>query len=279
VLFKCLLIGQWHGLSDPKLERAPKVRLDFMLFCGLGLHAPVPDEATHCRFRNALVKGGVYDDLLGEVCRQLEDHGLKLKAAEAAIVDATLVESAARPRSHIDPPQDRAEGDAPDVPDMRFSADPDARWVKKGSKSTLGYKPFACVDEDGYIDRVHTKPKARTSPPWPRGRKYSAFWPTRPMPAVPIARRYAASTATASCERPREPPAAPVREELQQADLKVPLPSGAVLRDHEAPLRPAPRALLRLRQDLAQLAMAALGQNLLKAANKIPLNPQAPAID
>ena len=22
VLFKCLLIGRWHGLSDPKLERA-----------------------------------------------------------------------------------------------------------------------------------------------------------------------------------------------------------------------------------------------------------------
>jgi len=64
VLFKCLLIGQWHGLSDPKLERALKVRLDFMVFCGLGLHAPVPDETTHCRFRNALVKGGVYDDLL-----------------------------------------------------------------------------------------------------------------------------------------------------------------------------------------------------------------------
>jgi IS5 family transposase len=38
-----LLIGQWHGLSDPKLERALKVRLDFMIFCGLDLHAPVPD--------------------------------------------------------------------------------------------------------------------------------------------------------------------------------------------------------------------------------------------
>ena len=58
VLFKCLLIGQWHGLSAPKLERALKLRLDFMLFCGLGLHAPVPDETTHCRFRNALMKGG-----------------------------------------------------------------------------------------------------------------------------------------------------------------------------------------------------------------------------
>ena len=57
VLFKCLLIGQWHGLSDPKLERALKVRLDFMIFCGRDLHAAVADKTTHCRFRNALVKG------------------------------------------------------------------------------------------------------------------------------------------------------------------------------------------------------------------------------
>ena len=46
-------------ISDPELERALKVRLDFMIFCGLSLHAAVPDEKTHCRFRNALVKGGV----------------------------------------------------------------------------------------------------------------------------------------------------------------------------------------------------------------------------
>lgn len=61
ILFKCLLIGQWHGLSDPKLERVLKVRLDFMIFCGFDLHAPVPDETPHCRFRNALVKGGSSD--------------------------------------------------------------------------------------------------------------------------------------------------------------------------------------------------------------------------
>ena len=70
ISFRCLPVGQWHGLSDPKPERAPMVRLDFMLFCGLDLHAPVPDETTHCRCRNcrcrnALVKGGVYDDLPG----------------------------------------------------------------------------------------------------------------------------------------------------------------------------------------------------------------------
>ena len=57
ILFKYLLIGQWHGLSDPKLERALKVRLDFMIFRGRDLHAAVADETTHCRFRNTLVKG------------------------------------------------------------------------------------------------------------------------------------------------------------------------------------------------------------------------------
>ena len=123
-----------------------------MIFCGLDLHARVPDETTHCRFRNALVKGGVYDDLLAEVCRQIEEHGLKLKEAEAAIIDAKLVESAARPGTHIE---------APDDPQMHFSADPDARWVKKGSKSTLGYKAFARTDEEGFVDKVHTKPANR----------------------------------------------------------------------------------------------------------------------
>ena len=76
-LFKCLLIGQWHNLSDPKLEESLRVRFDFMLFAGLDLHGSVPDETTHCRFRNALVKADAYDALLAEVCRQIENHGLR----------------------------------------------------------------------------------------------------------------------------------------------------------------------------------------------------------
>lgn len=165
VLFKCLLIGQWHGLSDPKLERALKVRLDFMIFCGLDLHSPVPDETTHCRFRNALVEADVYDALLAEICRQLEAHGLKLRKAQAAIIDATLIESAARPRKFIEPVQDRHEGDASDEPSVTFSADADARWVKKGSKSTLGYKGFARTDEEGYVDKIHITPANKAECP------------------------------------------------------------------------------------------------------------------
>ena len=36
-LFKCLLIGQWHNLSDPTLEQSLRVRFDFILFSGLNL--------------------------------------------------------------------------------------------------------------------------------------------------------------------------------------------------------------------------------------------------
>ena len=98
------------GFTDPKLEESLRVRLDFRLFAGLDLHCSVPDGATHCRFLNARVKAGAYDGLLAEVCRQIEGRGVKMKEAGAVIINATLIESAARPRTHVEaPPKDRAE--------------------------------------------------------------------------------------------------------------------------------------------------------------------------
>ena len=86
------------------------MRFDFRLFAGLDLHCSVPDDATHCRFRNARVKAGAYDGLLTEVCRQIEGHRLKMKEAGTVIIDVTLIESAARAGTHVEaPPEDRAE--------------------------------------------------------------------------------------------------------------------------------------------------------------------------
>ena len=68
------------------------------------------DDTTHCRFRKALVKAGAYDALLAAVCHQIEHHGPKAKEAAAAIIDATLIESAAHPRTHEQvPAEDRDE--------------------------------------------------------------------------------------------------------------------------------------------------------------------------
>jgi IS5 family transposase len=283
ILFKCLLIGQWHGLSDPKLERALKVRLDFMIFCGLDLHAPVPDETTHCRFRNALVRGSVYDDLLAEVCHQIETHGLKLKEAEAAIIDATLVESAARPRTHIEAPQDRAEGDAPDDPEVHFSADPDARWVKKGSKSTLGYKAFARADEEGFVDKVHTTPANRAESP-----EFDTMIKGAQAQRVLTDKAYASKAnrellkglhrdgimRKAARNRPLRASEKRFNRLISKRRFRVEQCFGTMKR-----LFGLQRArYFGVAKTHAQLAMAAIGQNLLKAANKIKLNPQATAI-
>lgn len=283
ILFKCLLIGQWHGLSDPKLERALKVRLDFMIFCGLDLHAPVPDETTHCRFRNALVRGGVYDDLLAEVCRQIEAHGLKLKEAEAAIIDATLIESAARPRTHIDAPQDRAEGDTPDEPALHFSADPDARWVKKGSKSTLGYKGFARTDEEGFVTRVRTTPANKGESP-----EFATMIEGANAQRVLADKAYASKAnrdmlrgrhrdgimRKAVRGRPLRASEKRFNKLISKRRFRVEQCFGTMKR-----LFGLQRArYFGLAKTHAQLAMAAIGQNLLKAANKISLNPQTLAI-
>lgn len=291
VLLKCLLIGQWHGLSDPKLERALKVRLDFMLFCGLDLHKPVPDETTHCRFRNALVRGGVYDDLLAEVCRQIETRGLKLKEAEAAIIDATLVESAARPRSHVEAPQDRAEGDRPAEPDVHFSADPDARWVKKGSKSTLGYKGFVRSDEEGYIDKVHATPANRSESP-----EFESMIEGAPAQRVLADKAYASRAnrdalrgkhrdgimRKAARNRPLRQSEKRFNKLISKRRFRVEQCFGTMKR-----LFGLDRArYFGLAKTHAQMAMAAISQNpgsspgqaLLKAANKITLIHQTPAI-
>ena len=85
---------------------------------------------------------------------------MKVERAPVAVVDATIVESAARPRRHVEVmAEDRAEDAAPEMPvTERLSADPDARWLKKGSRCFFGYKGFIRTDGDGYVERVLARP-------------------------------------------------------------------------------------------------------------------------
>ena len=83
------------------MEQALYVRIDFLQFCGLSLSDAIPDETTLCRFRNRLVSGDRLDDLLASINEQLQSHGLMIKGATGAVIDATLIESAARPKKAI----------------------------------------------------------------------------------------------------------------------------------------------------------------------------------
>lgn len=95
-MFKAVLLGQWHSLSDPELEHALAVRADFMVFCDFD-DMELPDHSTLCRFRNWLIRHALLNRLLGEINVQLEHQQLKVSKAALAIVDASIIETPAQP--------------------------------------------------------------------------------------------------------------------------------------------------------------------------------------
>ena len=76
-MFKAILLGQWHNLSDPALEESLRIRVDFMLFTGFDINDSLPDETTFCRFRNKLIERGLIDKLLLDINIQLEKSGFE----------------------------------------------------------------------------------------------------------------------------------------------------------------------------------------------------------
>lgn len=163
-MFKAILLGQWYNLSDRELERSLRVRIDFMLFTGLELGEEFPDSSTLCRYRNKLIEKGLDEKLFKNVNQQLEEIGLLIEKANGAVIDASIIESAARPRRMIeseDVAEDRKEDETEEVTNYKVkeSSDVDARWLKKGKKYYFGYKGFASTDDrHGFIQEVHVTP-------------------------------------------------------------------------------------------------------------------------
>jgi IS5 family transposase len=89
MMFKILLLQQWHKLSDPGAEEAVRDRLSFRRFCGLPLQADTPDHASIWRFRQTIDKLDLSAVLLSETNRQLDALGLLVK--RGTLVDATLI--------------------------------------------------------------------------------------------------------------------------------------------------------------------------------------------
>lgn len=155
-MFKAILLQSWHSLSDPELEDALRLRFDFMLFTGFEVEDNIPDETTLCRFRNQLVEKKIDTLLFTEINYQLEQKGLKVKAAHGAVIDASVIESAARPHVQAEVVfEDRSEPLSFTVQKTQESCDPDAKWLKKGRRCYFGYKLFVSTDvQEGYIEHL-----------------------------------------------------------------------------------------------------------------------------
>jgi len=144
-MVKALLLQQWYGLSDPRLEEALSDTLSFRRFVGLGLDDGTPDHSTVSRFRKGLREKGLDAALFEEVSRQLDRLGLVLK--QGTLMDATIVAAQA-----AKPPYGEGAG-------AGEGADPDADWTRKGGRSFYGYKAHIAVDEgSGLIRRAILTP-------------------------------------------------------------------------------------------------------------------------
>jgi len=108
-MFKAILLGQWHNLSDPVLEDRLRVRLGFMAFTGFQMGESIPDETTLCRFRNRLIEMKMDKVLMNLVAEEWAKLGIEIEKANGAIIDATIVSSSARPASEDVVVMDRQE--------------------------------------------------------------------------------------------------------------------------------------------------------------------------
>jgi IS5 family transposase len=144
-MLRALYLQALYDLSDPGLEEALLVRLDFRAFCGFSLTERTPDETTICRFRNLAAAAGLIAAAFAEVGRQLEAKGLMVK--KGTLIDATIVSAASRR------PQPQ-QGPKPALP-----REPQASFTRKNGKAYFGWRLHVAVDQgSGLVRRALVTP-------------------------------------------------------------------------------------------------------------------------
>ncbi|WP_052494242.1 transposase [Nitrosospira sp. NpAV] len=172
IMFKAVLLGQWHSLSNPKLEEALHMRTDFMDFCGVGGFDDAPDETMLCRFRNRLITSGKLAGILAGVNAELQANGIVIKNSHSPATAPIRMQSppfstgdtmSGNPNIAEAPKADEIAGKSVkmtiEYPKLASFTkirhlEPDATWVGKNRKKYSGYVSYASVaNDDSYIPR------------------------------------------------------------------------------------------------------------------------------
>ena len=151
-MFKAVLLGQWHSLSDPELEHSLITRIDFNLFCRFD-ELSIPDYSTLCRYRNWLAQDNTLSELLELINRQLTEKNLKVEKASAAVIDATIIQTAGSKQRQAIEVDEEGQVSGQTTP----SKDKDARWTKKNGLYKLSYKQHTRTDEEGWLEHEVTR--------------------------------------------------------------------------------------------------------------------------
>jgi len=162
LMFRVFLAQVIYNLSDRGIETSLKGDLFIIKFCGLSTSDRVPDYSTICRWRNRMMEFNVFEQALEDFHDQLEEIGITLK--KGAIIDATIIDSKARPRKKTIIDVDSSSKDSSDSPDggtilqihEETSKCPDSRWLTMGHKSRYGFKAVASVCRHGLFRKIQT---------------------------------------------------------------------------------------------------------------------------
>jgi len=170
-MFRIFIIQHYYNLSVRDMEDQLHLNVLYSYFCKISFGSPVPDHSTISRWRDRFIKHNIYEELLLAFHKQIQDNGFDLRPGNIAIIDATLIESQARPKKKeiidVEPVGDEEllKPDSSLFTDkdkitysVEESNDSEARWVKKGAKSVYGYKMTAIVDDKGLVNNVITTP-------------------------------------------------------------------------------------------------------------------------
>ena len=80
VLFQDRTSAYMVWLSDGEVEEQVDDRLSFNCFVGLDMEDAAPNSTTACHFRDTPIEANLYDAVLSEINRQLEEKGLSSSA-------------------------------------------------------------------------------------------------------------------------------------------------------------------------------------------------------
>ena len=144
-MFKAVLLGQWHSLSDPELEHSLITRIDFNLFCRFD-ELSIPDYSTLCRYRNWLAQDDTLSELLELINRQLTEKNLKVEKASAAVIDATIIQTAGSKQRQAIEVDEEGQVSGQTTPSK------EKRPLQTRLQTTTR------TDEEGYIEKLHITP-------------------------------------------------------------------------------------------------------------------------
>ena len=137
VMFRALLLGVMHGLSDHQLQFMLLDRTSFKQFAGLKSVDQVPDQKTLWKYRDQLSKSGCMDELFRIFKDQLCARGYELTSGQ--IVDSSIVSVPAQRNTR----EENTKIKGGEVPEG-WEAKPNklrqkdvARWTRKGVKNYL----------------------------------------------------------------------------------------------------------------------------------------------